>query len=81
MKPMFQCYRWGNQFTTAYEYIFAWGFLVLSYEFAATPPHHAWLPCILQQFGGDHLYQYSTAWFSRAVSIKVWELKPVSDFL
>ena len=73
MKPMFECDRWGNKYAVGYEYKFAWGYIVLEYEYTTCDTKRCWLPCYLQQWGGDHLYQWSFGWFKRNISLRIWE--------
>ena len=74
MKPMFQCDRWGNKYATAYEYLFLWGYVIFTYEFATHCVKRPWLPCIMKQWGGDHVFHWSFSWFRRSISFRVWQL-------
>ena len=73
MTPMFEIDRWGNAFATGYQYKFLWGKVVVEYEFTRSDIRRPWLPCLLKQWGGDHLYYTSFSWFRRSISLQVWE--------
>ena len=74
MTPMFEIDAYGNQYVSGYEYRLLWGKLILEYEFAhSSGAIRPWLPCILKQWGGDHIYQWNFGWFRRSVGIRIWE--------
>ena len=72
--PMFEMERWGNAYATGYVYNFAWGKVIVEYEYSHADFKRVWLPCWFKQFGGDHIFQWSFGWFKRSISLRIWEL-------
>ena len=73
MTSLFELERWGNAYAIGYQYKFLWGKVVLEYEYTTCAIRRPWLPCYVQQFGGDHLYYWSFGWFRRSLSLQLWE--------
>ena len=75
MRPLFEINSWSNQYATGYEYSCLWGKFILEYEFAhSTSIKRPWLPCLLEQWGGDHIYQWNFGWFRRSIGVRIWEI-------
>ena len=58
-----------------FELTLFWGFFTLECDHTITGRYtkRPWLPCLLTQWGGDHLYYWSFDWFQRSITFSVWK--------
>ena len=77
----FEFDKWDSSpFIVGFQISLFWGFFVFEYEHTLSNTPRPWLPCILTQWGGDHLYYWSFGWFRRSITFYIWEFDYEKDF-